>query len=66
MTLVALPLSRPREIHVFVCNGATYEEARFVDYLNRLYPSCRIVLGTNFVHNSRRYPQRARATVTCN
>jgi vacuolar protein sorting-associated protein 45 len=40
---------------VFILDGATYEEARFVNYMNEIYPSVKVVLGSNFVHNSRSY-----------
>jgi vacuolar protein sorting-associated protein 45 len=48
---------RPREIVIFMLNGATYEESRFVSYLNEQNPDVNIVLGSNFIHNNRRYPQ---------
>lgn len=40
---------------MFVLGGTTYEEARFVSHLNQIYPSVRVLLGSNFIHNNRRY-----------
>ncbi len=48
-------MERPKEIVVFILNGATYEEARFINYLNGIRPNVKIVLGSNFIHNNRRY-----------
>lgn len=39
---------------MFILNGATYEEARFINYLNESHQNVKIVLGSNFIHNNRR------------
>lgn len=37
-------------------NGATYEEARFIDFLNTFYDqTIKFTLATNFVHNNRSF-----------
>ena len=46
--------TKPKEIVLFILNGATYEEARFINYLNGINPTTKIVLGSNFIHNNRR------------
>ncbi|CEG77733.1 hypothetical protein RMATCC62417_12432 [Rhizopus microsporus] len=46
---------RPQDIIVFICGGATYEEARYIAQLNDSAPGVRIVLGGNCIHNSRSF-----------
>lgn len=46
---------RPKEIVIFLLNGASYEEARFINYLNEIHPTVKIVLGSNFIHNNRSF-----------
>ncbi|KAI8328164.1 Sec1-like protein [Choanephora cucurbitarum] len=48
-------MERPQDIIVFICGGATYEEARYIAQLNATVPGVRIVLGGNCVHNSRTF-----------
>ena len=46
--------SKVNEIIVFILNGTTYEEARFINYLNEIHQNYKIVLCSNFIHNNRR------------
>ncbi|KAG1264971.1 hypothetical protein G6F68_003952 [Rhizopus microsporus] len=46
---------RPQDIIVFICGGATYEEARYIAQLNDSAPGVRIVLGGNCIHNSKSF-----------
>lgn len=48
-------ICRPQDIIVFICGGATYEEARYIAQLNDSTPGVRIVLGGNYIHNSRSF-----------
>lgn len=41
-----------KEVIVFIAGGCTYEEAAYVSYLNENNPSCSILLGGTFIHNS--------------
>ncbi|KAG1051193.1 hypothetical protein G6F43_006590 [Rhizopus delemar] len=50
-----IPRERPQDIIVFICGGATFEEARYISQLNESAPGVRIVLGGNCVHNSRSF-----------
>jgi hypothetical protein len=54
---VQLARERPQDIIVFMCGGATFEEARYVAQLNASTPGVRIVLGGNCIHNSKTFLQ---------
>ena len=46
---------RPQDVIVFVVGGVSYEEARFVQQLNKETPGVRIVLAGTTVHNASTY-----------
>ncbi|KAI8886728.1 Sec1-like protein [Backusella circina FSU 941] len=54
---IQLARERPQDIIVFMCGGATFEEARYVAQLNASTPGVRIVLGGNCIHNSKTFLQ---------
>lgn len=49
---------RPQDIIVFICGGATFEEARYIAQLNTTTPGIRVVLGGNCIHNSKSFLQQ--------
>ncbi|CAO3662748.1 unnamed protein product [Rhizopus stolonifer] len=56
-----IPRERPQDIIVFMCGGATFEEARYISQLNESAPGVRIVLGGNCIHNSKSFLEQIEA-----